>query len=100
MSHYVALQKRGVIALPLSIRKRFGLDTPGAQLEIIESDGEIILRPHLPIPADQTWFWAPDWQTKEREVDTYRQASNTNKFETDEAFLEHLDVLEGNRPAS
>jgi AbrB family looped-hinge helix DNA binding protein len=100
MSTYVALQKRGVIALPLSIRKRFGLDTPGAQLEIIEQDGEIILRPHLPIPADQTWFWTPEWQTKEREVDSYRQAGNVNEFETDEAFLQHLDTLEGTSETS
>ena len=54
---FVTVQNRGLIALPSTIRHRFGLDKSGAQVEVIERDGEIILRPHVAVPVDQTWFW-------------------------------------------
>lgn len=66
---FVTVQSRGVIAIPTAIRRHFGLDQPGAQVEVIERDGEIILRPHVAIPADQAWFWTERWQRLEREAD-------------------------------
>lgn len=65
---FVTVQKRGVIAIPSSIRRHFGLDQPGAQLEVIEGEGEIVLRPHVAVPADQAWFWTERWQRMEREA--------------------------------
>jgi len=66
---FVTVQSRGVIAIPTAIRRHFGLDQPGAQVEVIEGEGEIILRPHVPVPADQAWFWTERWQQMEREAD-------------------------------
>ena len=51
MSH--TARSRGVIAIPSAIRRQLGLDRPGAQVELIERDGEIVLRPHVPVPSDQ-----------------------------------------------
>ena len=59
---FVTVQSRGVIAIPTAIRCHLGLDQPGAQVEVIERDGEIVLRPHVAVPADQAWFWAKRWQ--------------------------------------
>jgi AbrB family looped-hinge helix DNA binding protein len=66
---FVAVQSRGVIAIPTAIRRHFGLDQAGAQVEVIEREGEIILRPHIAVPADQAWFWTERWQQLEREAD-------------------------------
>ena len=66
---FVTVQSRGVIAIPSAIRRQFGFDRPGAQVEVIERDGEIILRPHVPVPSDQAWFWEKRWQKMEREAD-------------------------------
>jgi AbrB family looped-hinge helix DNA binding protein len=66
---FVAIQSRGVIAIPMAIRRHLGLDQPGAQVEVIERDGEIVLRPHVAVPADQAWFWTERWQQLEREAD-------------------------------
>ncbi|MGP0110320.1 MAG: AbrB/MazE/SpoVT family DNA-binding domain-containing protein [Acidimicrobiales bacterium] len=66
---FVTVQSRGVIAIPTAIRRHLGLDQPGAQVEVIERDGEIVLRPHVAIPADQAWFWTERWQRLEREAD-------------------------------
>jgi AbrB family looped-hinge helix DNA binding protein len=66
---FVTVQSRGVIAIPTAIRRHFGLDQPGAQLEVIEREGEIVLRPHVAVPSDQAWFWTDRWQQMEREAD-------------------------------
>src|SRR5659263_435853 len=67
---YLSVQSRGVVALPAEVRRRLGLDGPGAQLEITErEDGVLEMRPALPVPADQKWFWTKRWQERELEVD-------------------------------
>jgi len=66
---FVTVQGRGLIAIPTSIRRHFGLDRPGAQVEVIEREGEIVLRPHVAVPADQAWFWTERWQKMELEAD-------------------------------
>ena len=91
---YVGLQSRGLIALPSDLRHRLLLDQPGAQLEITErADGVVELRPALPVPADQLWFWTKHWQEREHEVDAHVAAGETAIHESTEHFLTHLDSL-------
>ncbi len=88
---FVTVQSRGVIAIPTAIRRHFGLDRPGAQVEVIERDGEIILRPHVPVPSDQAWFWEERWQRMEREADEAITAGRVESFENVDDFLDDLD---------
>lgn len=88
---FVTVQSRGVVTIPPELRRRFGLDRPGAQLEVIERDDEIVLRPHLPVPADQAWFWSERWQTMEHEADADVTAGHVSSFEDVEEFLADLD---------
>lgn len=91
---YVAVQARGVVALPVELRRRLHLDQPGAQVEIIErEDGVLELRPSLPVPADQRWFWTQHWQDREREVDARVAAGEIDVHVDGDAFLGHLDRL-------
>lgn len=32
-------------------------------------DGVVEMRGHLPVPADQKWFWTKRWQAMEAEAD-------------------------------
>jgi bifunctional DNA-binding transcriptional regulator/antitoxin component of YhaV-PrlF toxin-antitoxin module len=91
-THYVALQARGTVALPVDLRHRLHLDEPGAQLQIIEQeDGTIELRPVLPVPADQRWFWSDRWQAMEREVDAHVAAGRVTVVNGPDELFEHLD---------
>ena len=66
----ISLQGRGVVSLPAKLRRKLRLDEKGAQVEVVErADGVIELRPLLAIPADEAWFWTPEWQAGEREAD-------------------------------
>lgn len=93
---YVGVQRRGVIALPAGLRHRLHLDEPGAQVEIRErADGVIELRPALPVPADQAWFWTERWQQREREVDEHVAAGRVQVHDSVDDFLAHLDAMDG-----
>jgi bifunctional DNA-binding transcriptional regulator/antitoxin component of YhaV-PrlF toxin-antitoxin module len=95
---FVALQRRGTIAIPADIRKRHHLDEPGAQVELVErDDGVIEMRPQLPHPAGQQWFWTERWQRMEREADADIAAGRFSTHDSAEDFLTHLDGLEAER---
>ena len=92
---FAAVQPRnGTITIPAQLRRRFGLDKPGAQVEIVVRDGEIVLLPHVAVPAEQAWFWTKDWQAKEREADADLAAGRSSTFDTAEDFLAHLDRID------
>ena len=88
---FVTVQSRGLIAIPTSIRRHFGLDQPGAQVEVIEREGEIVLRPHVAVPADQAWFWAERWRQMEREADAAVAAARITTVKGVEELLADLD---------
>ncbi len=80
-----------MIAIPTTIRRHFGLDQPGAQVEVIEREGEIVLRPHIAVPADQAWFWTERWQRLEREADEAIAAGHVADAESIDELLADLD---------
>jgi AbrB family looped-hinge helix DNA binding protein len=89
---FVTVQGRGLIAIPTAIRRRFGLDQPGAQVEVIERGGEIVLRPHVAVPADQAWFWTERWQQMEREADGAVATGRISVVEGVQELLADLDA--------
>ena len=92
---YVGMQGRGTIALPPDVRRRHHLDEPGAQVELVErDDGVIELRPALPAPAGQRWFWTERWQEREREVDEHVRCGEVTVHGSTETFMQHLDALD------
>jgi bifunctional DNA-binding transcriptional regulator/antitoxin component of YhaV-PrlF toxin-antitoxin module len=89
---FIAVQRRGLLALPKGVRSRLGLDRPGAQVEVVErEDGVIELHPHVAVPADQAWFWTERWQRMEREVDEHVEQGEVTTFESSADFLSSLE---------
>lgn len=90
----MTVQQRGVLALPADVRKRHHLDQPGAQVEVAErDDGVIELRPHVPVPVSQQWFWTERWQQLEREADADADVADGRVARSDgpDEFLAELD---------
>lgn|ERR1022692_1042527 len=91
---YAAIQGRGTVALPAELRRKYRLDEPGAQLEVVErSDGVIELRPTLPVPLDEMWFWTRGHQAAEREAEEDLAAGRFRTFDDAESFLADLAAL-------
>ena len=84
------MQTRGTIALPPSLRKSYHLDQPGAQVEILEEEGRIVLVPKIAVDASQAWFWTDEWQAGE--IAASRQLANGEgvTYDTAEDFLADL----------
>ena len=89
---FIALQSRGLFALPSELRRRYGLDKPGAQVEITErSDGVLEVRPQAAVPAAQAWFWAEEWQRHARAATAALQEGRFTDHDSADAFLTDLD---------
>ncbi|GLY06033.1 AbrB family transcriptional regulator [Actinoplanes sp. NBRC 101535] len=92
---FVSVQSRGTVALPPEVRRRYGLNEPGSQVEITErSDGVLELRPTIAIPASQQWFWEKRWQEGERRADADIAAGRTTTYENVDDFMDSLDLGE------
>ena len=72
------------------------------EVRAVERDGEIVIltrggRPVAKVHAidpDQAWFWTPEWQAKEREVDDERAAGASDQdFASGEEFLAYLEAV-------
>lgn len=99
-THYVSVQSRGTVALPADLRRRLHLDEPGAQVQIVERDDGIVeLRPLLPIPADQRWFWTERWQAMEREADEDIATGRVTVADGPDELFVHLDSVVSDRGA-
>jgi hypothetical protein len=46
------------------------------------------------IDPDPAWFWTPEWLAGELEADAEIAAGQGRFFESDEAFLAHLDEVD------
>lgn len=94
--HFIAVQARGVLTLPVELRKRHRLNEAGAQVAVTErEDGVIELHPYSAIPAEQRWFWTDRWQGMEREADEDVAAGRVARSDSAEDFLAELDADDG-----
>lgn len=51
---FVTLQSRGgTVTIPAEARRALRLDEPGAQLEVILRDNDLLLVPHIAVPLEQ-----------------------------------------------
>ena len=64
----VRLGAHDEIRLPEEVKRTLKL-RKGAKLDVIVSGSGVFLIPPQRIPADQRYFYTPEWQAKEREAD-------------------------------
>ena len=85
------LRARGTVTIPQDVRERLDL-VDGDQFVVTVEDDRIVLTPTSVIPDDQQWFWTPEWQAKEAEVDEAIQRGERGEvFASGEGFLAFLD---------
>jgi len=86
-----SVDQRGNITLPAEIRRQYGLDEPGVQIEVVARPGVIELRPHVAVPSDQAWYWTRSWQKGERAVDEHVAAGRVKVAQNVDDFLAAMD---------
>ena len=86
----VQIKKHCQITLPVSIRKRLGLDE-GDYVEAEVENGRILLKPKKMIDAEQSWFWTKKWQKREKEAEkAIKNGELTGPFDNIDDALEAL----------
>jgi len=79
------------ISIPKDVMESLGLQ-PGDEVEF-DVEGEtarLIPVKTIKVPRDQAWFWAPEWQAKEKEADRDLSAGHYRDFDKLEGLLKDL----------
>lgn len=85
------IRARGQITLPAETRLQLGLKE-GDHVIVTVADGRAILTPAALIPRDQRWYWTPEWQAGEREVEADRAAGRRGQVYGADEFLAALET--------
>ena len=85
------LRAKGQLTLPPEIRAALHIGE-GDEVEFTVTDaGEVLLRGMTSIPADQRWFWEPDWQAGEREASEQIKTGDVEVFDDVDAMFAALN---------
>ncbi len=77
------------VTIPHRISKALKLKK-GDHLLLRVVDRRVEMIPVNLIPKDQLWYWTPEWQKKEREVDEALARGDFKEAESVEALLKEL----------
>ncbi len=79
MSDLIQIRKKAQLTLPLSVRRKLGIEE-GDFMDVRVKDNEIVMKPKKLIDKDQAWFWTKRWQEGEREADEDIKAGRVYSF--------------------
>jgi antitoxin PrlF len=75
------------VTLPPEIREALHVHS-GDEIEFaVDEQGRVTVRGFVSIPADQAWFFTPEWQAGEREAEAQKKRGEGDTYDTDEEFL-------------
>jgi AbrB family looped-hinge helix DNA binding protein len=79
------------VAIPKKVLETLRL-RPGDEIDfVIEGDtAKIVPIKTIKVPRDQAWFWAPEWQEKEKEADEDIRKGRYQEFEDVEDLLKDI----------
>jgi len=83
------IQKNKNITLPRWVMEQFHV-APGDFVRVEKRNGTVVLSPGKLIDPSQAYFWTPEWQAGEKEVEEEKKRGKTKTFRSPEAFLKDL----------
>lgn len=90
MTELVQVRKKSQVTLPLSVRRKLGIEE-GDFLDVQIQDGAILLRAKRLVDKEQAWFWSERWQQGEREAEEDIIAGRVHAFPNIEEGIAFLD---------
>lgn len=98
MTETIKIRKKYQITLPTAIREAAGVYEGDFLTAEVKEDRTIVLRPGRLVDADEAFFYTPEWQAAEREVDEDLAAGRYKDFETVDDLIADLQRLEAELP--
>ncbi|WP_199034499.1 AbrB/MazE/SpoVT family DNA-binding domain-containing protein [Glycomyces salinus] len=85
------IRSKGQVTIPREIQDALHVKE-GDRLRLTVDDyGDARLEGLVVIPADQRWYWTPEWQAGEREADEQIAAGEGRVFHSAEEMFETLE---------
>lgn len=84
------LRERGQVTLPAEVRAALGVQE-GDEIVFELTAAGVYVRGMRLVPADQAWFWTPEWQEGERRASEDIAAGRVKTYDSMEAMFEDLD---------
>jgi AbrB family looped-hinge helix DNA binding protein len=92
-THRAKLRAKGQVTLPGPVREALHVDENDDIEFSVTDTGEVIVRGLTTIPADQKWFWTPEWQAGEREASQQIADGRPDFRGTGDEFVAYLEGL-------
>lgn len=89
----VEFKQKSQVTIPMDLVKMLDLKV-GDKLDIEVKDGKLVITPVVIIPKDQAWYYTPEWQTMEREVDKQIAEGQIHTVDNKEQLFENLGLNE------
>jgi AbrB family looped-hinge helix DNA binding protein len=86
MSELIQIRKKAQITLPLSIRKKLGIEE-GDYMDVHVRDSEIVLKVKKLVDKEQAWFWTKRWQEGEKKAEEDIKAGRVYDFPDADAAI-------------
>lgn len=89
----VELKQKSQVTIPIDFVKMLDLKA-GDKLDVEIIDGKLVITPVIIIPKDQAWYYTPEWQAMEHEVDKQIKEGQINTVDSKEKLFENLGLNE------
>lgn len=83
------LRDRGQVTLPREVRVALGVEE-GDEIVFTMTERGVYVRGMKLVPADQAWFWTPEWQAGEREASEQIARGEYETYDSMDAFFDAL----------
>lgn len=93
MTETTIMRAHGELTLPERIRAAARLEENDALAVELTPEG-ILLKP-IALDPNQAWYWTPEWQEGEREVEAQMAAGQGTVYMSTEEFFAALDAHAG-----
>ncbi len=90
MVELVQVRKKAQLTLPLSVRRKLGIEE-GDFMDIEVRGSEVVMKVKRLVDKDQAWFWTKRWQEGEREAEEDIKAGRVSEFPDADSAIASLD---------
>ena len=87
----VDLKQKSQVTIPKKLVDKLNLKT-GDKIDIEEKNGKLVLTPVIMVPKDQEWFYSPEWQKGESEVNNQIKDGKIHISESLEKLFKDLGI--------
>ncbi len=89
----VEFKQKSQVTIPKDFVKMLDLKA-GDKLDIDVKDGKLVITPVVIIPKSQAWYYTPEWQAVEHEVDEQIDKGRIHAVDNKEQLFENLGLNE------